>query len=108
MAGHSIPCCLCGGKSTVKFPLLLAALAAASIDAGANRATRRAEKACSLRESVDLKTASRITGIAYSTLRQWISQGDLPAYRVNGTRVRVYIDDLQNLFVPVHEHRNAR
>lgn len=89
----------------MKFPLLLVALAVASVDAGANRARLRADKTCSLRESVDLKTASRITGIAYSTLRQWISQGDLPAYRVNGTRVRVYVEDLQKLFVPVSESR---
>ncbi|OBJ35244.1 hypothetical protein A5621_17700 [Mycobacterium colombiense] len=87
----------------MKFPLLLVALAVASIDAGANRTARRADKTCSLKESVDLKTASRITGIAYSTLREWISRGDLPAYRVNNARIRVFVEDLQALYVPVHE-----
>lgn len=92
-----------------KIALVLAVLTVASIDAGANRAARRhpgrgvADQPCSLKESVDLKRASRITGIAYSTLREWIARGDLPAYRVNGTRVRVYVEDLQNLFVPVKD-----
>ncbi len=56
---------------------------------------------CSLKESVDLKTESRVTGIAYSTLREWIAKGELPAYLVNGRRVRVYVADLQALFVRI-------
>jgi excisionase family DNA binding protein len=63
------------------------------------------ERPCSLKESVDLKTASRLTSIPYSTLRQWIAQGDLPAYIVNGRRIRVYVEDLQRLYVPVGEAR---
>lgn len=60
-----------------------------------------AMQSCSLKESVDLKTASRVTGIAYSTLREWIAKGELPAYLVNGRRVRVYVADLQALFVRI-------
>jgi excisionase family DNA binding protein len=51
-----------------------------------------------LRESVSVKVASERTGIAESTLRQWIRDGRLEAWRVNGTRIRVYVDAIQALY----------
>lgn len=56
----------------------------------------------SLRESVTLRTVAKAKSIAYSTLRQWVYEGRLPAHRVPGTHVlRVYVDDVEALFVPV-------
>jgi excisionase family DNA binding protein len=61
-----------------------------------------------LRESIDLKSASKITKIPYSTLRQWISEGRLPAYKVGGHLVRVYVADLEALFVPIGDGKGVR
>jgi excisionase family DNA binding protein len=54
--------------------------------------------ATSLPESVDLRTASGRTGIAYSTLRQWVTEGRLAAYKLPNGRIRVRVDDLNALF----------
>ena len=54
-----------------------------------------------LKQFIDLRTASQTTGIPYSTLRQWISEGSLPAYKVANARVRIYVEDLQALFVRI-------
>lgn len=37
---------------------------------------------------------------AYSTLRMWIAQGKLPAYKT-GSRIRVRREDLDALLVPI-------
>ena len=52
-------------------------------------------------ESVSIKQASEIKGIPQRTLRNWISQGALPAYKVNGFLVRIRVADLDALFVPI-------
>jgi excisionase family DNA binding protein len=61
-----------------------------------------------LRESVGLKNASRRTDIPYGTLRQYVSDGVLPAYRVGtGHRLYVFVEDIERLFVPIepkHQH----
>jgi excisionase family DNA binding protein len=54
-----------------------------------------------LAQYVDLRTVTARTGIAYSTLRQWISSGDLKAYRLPGNQIRVRVEDVQAMFVPV-------
>jgi excisionase family DNA binding protein len=51
--------------------------------------------------SVDLKTVTTRTGIATRTLRQWIAQDRLPAFRLPGGQIRVRVDDVQALFTPV-------
>lgn len=38
---------------------------------------------------------------AYSTLRNWIAKGKLPAYKT-GKRVKVLREDLEALAIPVH------
>lgn len=50
-----------------------------------------------LKPAVDLKTAHAMTMIPISTLRQWISEGRLPAYKV-GHHVRVFEADLLAMF----------
>ena len=53
--------------------------------------------------SVDVATASRESGIPYSTLRMWIADGRLKAYRlVASGRPRILISDLNALLVPIH------
>lgn len=61
-----------------------------------------AQRACSLPEYVDLRTVERRTKIPYSTLRQWIYEGRLPAFKTaNGHNVRVLVSDVRDLFTPV-------
>jgi len=54
-----------------------------------------------MRRSVDLRTLASMSGIPYSTLRQWIKDRRLPAYKVANARIRVYVDEFEKLFVPV-------
>jgi excisionase family DNA binding protein len=51
-------------------------------------------------KSISLKAASERYGIPYRTLRGWIYAGKLPAFKVNGSLVRVRVADLESLFVP--------
>ena len=93
----------------MKLPLPLLLLTVASIDATANRATRRSKPArldaplepAGVDEYEDLPGASKRTKIPVGTLRKWIARGDLPAEKVNGRHIRVKVVDLQKLFVPV-------
>jgi excisionase family DNA binding protein len=88
----------------MKMPILLALLLAASVDASANRANRRRRPDLDeppMRRSVDLRTLSKMFGIPYSTLRQWIRDGRLKAYKVANARIRVYVDEFESLFTPV-------
>ena len=50
-----------------------------------------------LRPSVDVATLHATSGIAESSLRQWIREGVLPAYKV-GKHVRVFVEDWEALF----------
>lgn len=55
-------------------------------------------------KSIALKHIQPTYGIPYSTTRQWIREGRLPAYRVRGGRqVYVLIEELEALFVPTHQ-----
>lgn len=91
-------------------PLLLLTLAA-SADLTANGAPRKraqpkllptADPAKELKPAITIQRASKTFDIPYSTLRQWIREGRLPAYRIaNGRQVRVYVEDLEALFVRI-------
>ena len=52
--------------------------------------------------TISFKVASERYGVAESTLRAWARQGRLPAYRVAGTRIRLRVSDIENLFEPIH------
>lgn len=41
--------------------------------------------------------AGRIVGCNISTVRQWIYEGDLPAYRLGRTMIRIRRSDLEDL-----------
>ncbi len=95
-------------------PPLLTLAAFAAVDPAANRAARRAatrrsqtttvhaDPATELRPAITIQRASKLYDIAYSTLRQWIREGKLPAWKVAGGRqVRVFVADLEALFVRV-------
>lgn len=51
--------------------------------------------------SVSVKGASARSGIAESTLRQWIRERRLPAYRVGGTKIRILVADLEAIYEPI-------
>ena len=100
----------------LSLPLLLTLAAVAAVDPAANLATRRANRsarpnqlrspiadpASELKPAITIQRASKTYDIAYSTLRQWIREGRLPAYKLaNGRQVRVRIEDLEALFIPV-------
>jgi excisionase family DNA binding protein len=50
---------------------------------------------------VDLKTVTARTGVADRTLRDWVADGRLPAFRLPGGQIRVSVEDVQALFVKV-------
>ncbi|MGO9155889.1 helix-turn-helix domain-containing protein [Mycobacterium sp.] len=52
-------------------------------------------------EALDLKTIQKRYGIAVRTSRDWIRTGKLPAYKVNGSLVRVRVEDVEALFTPI-------
>jgi len=57
-------------------------------------------------ESESLITAletARLLRVHISTVRRWIKQGKLPAYRVGGKGVRVRYGDVQKLIAPIGE-----
>jgi excisionase family DNA binding protein len=56
-----------------------------------------AAKQSPLPKMVDLRTIERDLGIPYSTLRQWIGEGKLPAFKVGPKAVRVRVSDLEAL-----------
>jgi len=55
-----------------------------------------------LRPSVDVATLHDSSGIPISTLRQWIREGKLPAYKV-GKHVRIYVEDWEAMFTRIGE-----
>jgi excisionase family DNA binding protein len=57
--------------------------------------------ASALPRFVDLATTSESTSVAKSTLRDWIRQGKLPAYRAPGGQIRLLVSDIENLFTRV-------
>ena len=52
---------------------------------------------------VTITEAARLLKVSPSSIRRWVGQGHLPAYRVGQRRVRVKKDDLARLVVPVQE-----
>ncbi len=54
-----------------------------------------------LPKMVDLRTIERDLGIPYSTLRQWVAEGKLRAFKVGPKAVRVRVSDLEALITPV-------
>ena len=44
--------------------------------------------------------AATLLRVAPSTIRRWIRQGDVPAYRIGRRRVALKRDDLSNLITP--------
>ncbi len=48
-------------------------------------------------ELVTIAEAARVLRVSPSTIRRWIGEGDLPAYRVGHRRVRVRKPDLARL-----------
>lgn len=55
-----------------------------------------------LRQARDLKAAADFLGTSTKTVRRRIAQGQLPAYRIAGSRaIRIYADDLVKLLAPI-------
>jgi excisionase family DNA binding protein len=50
---------------------------------------------------VDISTAAEILGVSHKTIRRRIADRTLPAYRVGGKSIRVYLDDVEALNVCV-------
>ncbi len=59
-------------------------------------------------EFVTIAEAARVLRVSPSTIRRWIGEGDLPAYRVGRRRVRVRKPDLARLIAPVQEGERGR
>lgn len=53
------------------------------------------------REAIDLTNAAAYLGVSHKTLRRLIAAGKLPAFRVGGGPIRVYVADVEALKVPV-------
>ncbi len=55
----------------------------------------------STRRRVPMKAAAIEAGVSVCTLRRWIAEGRLPAYRVGPRLIRVDLADLDALARPV-------
>jgi excisionase family DNA binding protein len=62
-------------------------------------------KRTAIGEALDLKAVEKRYGIAVRTSRDWIRTGKLPAFKVNGSLVRVRVEDIEALFVRIGGHR---
>ena len=51
-------------------------------------------------EYVTVAEAATLLRVAPSTVRRWIREGDVPAYRIGRRRVALRRDDLANLITP--------
>jgi excisionase family DNA binding protein len=51
-------------------------------------------------EYVTVAEAATLLRVAPSTVRRWIREGDVPAYRIGQRRVALKRDDLSNLITP--------
>ena len=51
-------------------------------------------------EFVTVAEAATLLRVAPSTIRRWIREGDVPAYRIGRRRVALKRDDLSNLITP--------
>lgn len=51
-------------------------------------------------EYVTVAEAAALLQVATSTVRRWIREGDVPAYRIGRRRVALKRDDLSNLITP--------
>lgn len=49
---------------------------------------------------VTVAEAATLLRVATSTVRRWIREGDVPAYRIGRRRVALKRDDLSNLIIP--------
>jgi excisionase family DNA binding protein len=57
-------------------------------------------------EYLTVDEAAALLRVAASTIRRWIRQGDLPAYRIGHRRVALKRDDLNGLITPARPERN--
>ncbi|MBM2811437.1 MAG: DNA-binding protein [Chloroflexi bacterium] len=64
-------------------------------------------------QDVEFLTVAEAAGtlkVSISTIRRWIDQGDLPAYRLGPRRVRLKVSDLARLISPIRldEHDSTK
>ena len=59
------------------------------------------------RTLVDLPTAAEHLGVTTHTLRRWISDGRIRAYRVGGSPVRLDVADVEALVKPIPTWRDT-
>jgi excisionase family DNA binding protein len=52
-------------------------------------------------QKVPIKAASEVAGVCDKTLRRYIAEGLLPAYRVGPKLIRIDLDDLEELLKPI-------
>lgn len=57
---------------------------------------------------IPVPQAARLLAVHISTIRRWIRQGKLPAYRVGDKGVRVRYDDLMQLLTPLEIEQEDR
>lgn len=88
-------------EPSVKFPTLLILAVAASIDAGANRATRRATNRPT-RRAIDTSErytgpagAAEILGVTTRTIYNALNDGRLKGYKFGAT-VRIRLSDIES------------
>ena len=53
------------------------------------------------REAIDNANAAAYLGVSHKTIRRLISSGRLPAFRVGGRTIRVYVEDVEALKQPI-------
>jgi excisionase family DNA binding protein len=59
------------------------------------------ERILNERRAVDIANAAAYLGVSHKTIRRAIASGRLPAFRVAGRAIRIYVEDVEALKVPV-------
>lgn len=68
-----------------------------------NRAARRSkqsEQGCAQRRWASMQQAAEYTGVGLRTIREWITQGKITGYRMNGRVIRIDLNELDGAFEP--------
>ena len=57
-----------------------------------------------MKDYVTIEEAAEICSVSARTIRNWISQNQLKAYTIGKRLIRIDLDELRTLFIPMNGH----